>query len=984
MPRRTSTRTITSPSVTPQAPSVVLQPLESPYDSNTRQLRRHWKWAAFCQFFFSFNALFATNVVTLIASDVENDLVHSTNRVLSRIMQRLLITITQDRKITADNWQNALRRQYLRRDPDANPIGHISQTQSFVAESSRASTAPPARSHPASEAPLDEEKEKYNEATERDCSLEVPSLDGTSGDMEGTVEDPEHKLVTKVEDQETVSPTLEEPVERIDWLDLPMLTKLESLHTLVEWQFQNPHRLRQQMKSDDEQATWRIEPIGYDAKRNAYWLIGGDRLWIQREPPRLNLKRKRKPERGSTTRKAGKKAQMQSQAAKRPRIDPEQSIVEHSNPTTRSSLRKPQPEPSPGSRGRAAKMRANQRLDAQARDLAEFRQQMASTSRTAGAVAQTPRRPAGIRVSARLRGPAFEEDEWQEVPEEWLTTSNSNKEPQPDPPPVGKKKLKTGLESDDDSISDLTELSEDEDEEAEGDTEVDPGDQQDEQPKAADQDIDDDLPPPIPENFVEWETMCVTLEEWESVGQHFKKATHYAEKALHQVLSQTIVPIITAELKQNEKKKRMEEAIVQRKRSSRIATKEIEKEEERATMRRRAEEEEKMSRARRLEIRQQKEQAERLKRENAREQRRKERELREQRLAAVHEFNSKYVRRISSSFLVLTGSESVTLSAAPTNGTGSGSRTPVENWELDCEICGRRGFNQDDGVPIMSCGVCAKWQHIICHDKQDAAAGRPQRNWDTEDFICQQCRLRKPRSSSSSSSSFLSGAVNNTRGYVSGTQPYNSQPESYPRNYSNSAYYHDAPLSGRYPYEPQSDVRTSAPLHTSQSYLPQSRSGGVTFAHYQPQQGGFSTSRPTYSVQDGTQPPQARYSHSISPHPVPVTGGAPHSSFHVSLLLSSNHLTDVCRQAHPVAHESSSTHVHEQWRPSSSYPRSSNSFAMTGTPTLYTAGVEPYYIGHASNGVAHVQYSQVRTANNQTMGQYSGFQHATPPYHQNK
>lgn len=30
----------------------------------------------------------------------------------------------------------------------------------------------------------------------------------------------------------------------------------------------------------------------------------------------------------------------------------------------------------------------------------------------------------------------------------------------------------------------------------------------------------------------------------------------------------------------------------------------------------------------------------------------------------------------------------------PMNGTGSGSRTPLgEDWELDCEICHRRGIN---------------------------------------------------------------------------------------------------------------------------------------------------------------------------------------------------------------------------------------------------------------------------------------------------
>jgi hypothetical protein len=115
MPRRTSAR-LTS-SVTPQAPSVSFQFPASDADPSILQLRRHWKWAAFSQFFFTFNALFAMNDVTLIVStdsaylwstilscklsqDIENDLAYSTNRVLSRIMTRLLVTLTQDRKLS--------------------------------------------------------------------------------------------------------------------------------------------------------------------------------------------------------------------------------------------------------------------------------------------------------------------------------------------------------------------------------------------------------------------------------------------------------------------------------------------------------------------------------------------------------------------------------------------------------------------------------------------------------------------------------------------------------------------------------------------------------------------------------------------------------------------------------------------------------------------------------------------------------------------
>jgi hypothetical protein len=261
---------------------------------------------------------------------------------------------------------------------------------------------------------------------------------------------------------------------------------------------------------------------------------------------------------------------------KRQRIDLNSGAVGRSSAasSTRRKARSQPSQPSPGSReGRAAKTRANQRLDAQARDLADFRRQI-SSSRTRNA-STTPRKPTGIRVSARLRSTAVEDDEWQAVPDEWLAVSDTHKSCAEDPPsgPLlsGKKRVKTGLESDDSSISELTDLSDGEDDaeklvvdnevtSTEKDTDVEAEDHQDE--------VANFIDPPItlPDDFVEWETVsitryiqsvipdlseqiCVTLEEWESIGQQFEKATHYAEKALHKVLSQSIVPVVTAELR---------------------------------------------------------------------------------------------------------------------------------------------------------------------------------------------------------------------------------------------------------------------------------------------------------------------------------------------------------------------------------------------------------------------------------------------------
>ncbi|KAG6333333.1 hypothetical protein ID866_5766, partial [Astraeus odoratus] len=585
MPRRTSNRVITPSSTTYQSPSALTQPLASPLDPNIFHLRRQWKWAAFSQFFFTFNALFAMNEVTL--ADIENDLAYSTNCVLSRVVQRLLVVLTQDRKINNDNWQNVLRRQYLRRNPDANPIGPLEQTQFCGVESSRASTVGPPHAHGSVD--TRSSKDLEDEVQRQDTQQEVHAMNGLSSQIDESVDVHGSLELLKTEYQDPSVDHSQQTGKQINWLDLPMLTKLESLHTLVEWQFQNPLRLRSQMKNDDENAQWRIEPIGYDAKRNAYWLIGADRLWIQREIPRTNIKRKRKSEARASPTKPDKKQQLSGN--KRRRFNEESHINEQPLQSTRQKGRST---PTTHPRGsRIAKARANEKLDAQAKDLAEFQRQMATSSRTRASKMtsrSSHRPPSGIRVSARLRGTAVIEDEWQEIPEEWLAADVTDKHAlqasESDALADEVRGEKTGLESDNGSISDLTELSDGESEpgvvvrsKEEPDTmdhfdanddvgNSKPTAEKEEISKVTDSTADRGDSPHVPDEFVEWMTICTTLEEWEDIAKRFENATHYAEKALHKVLAQSIAPIIIAELKEAERKRRMEEAVVHRKRSS--------------------------------------------------------------------------------------------------------------------------------------------------------------------------------------------------------------------------------------------------------------------------------------------------------------------------------------------------------------------------------------------------------------------------------
>ncbi|KAJ7454864.1 hypothetical protein FB451DRAFT_1049218 [Mycena latifolia] len=778
---------------------------------NIARLRTHWKWAAFGQFFYTFSHLFAMEDVSL--SDIEDDLARESNIFLPRVMARLLFVLSYDRKVSLDNWQSALRKQHKRRDPASNPIGPEPSTGDpepryrYESVSADGPTPGPADdAEDAADVDMDGDEKRASE---------LPS---------GSRANTEEKDAPAPEQDNPDEEQHEEQQASTDWRDLPMLTKLDSMHLLTEWQFQNPTRLRTLMKSDDEDATWRIEPIGYDAKSNAYWLIGADRLWIQRaqpKPPRYTattspLKRKR-PENATTK---SSTAKSKRPAAKRPRLASE-------SPKLTITV--------PGG-GRAAKAQAKLKLDAQAKELAELnRAARAKPSR--GRTAVAPVRPLGTRVSARLRG--AEEDEWQAVPQDWLDEEKG---------PSRKTRAKTGLESDDESVSDLTELSEepidDAKEEDESSAEV-PAVEE-----AAENNRDDSQP----DGFVEWETICVTLSDWEHIAERFENGTHYTEKALHKVLVKQIVPVITEELREIERKRRLEEAIVHRKRSSRIANKESEKEEARLLAQQKAEVAEKKNRAQRLEARLAKEEAERERREAAREQRRRDKEAEEaQSAAAEHESADVVIDVVGndpppkqSTFIA--SDTSRRNGAATASASTSGTRTPMgDDWILNCEICHRSGVNADDGVPMFCCGLCSQWQHIACHDRADMQAGRPRRNWDQVEFVCRQCQVRRI-------------AAKNSR------QHHAQQQHAVP-----SSYLPQMTIAPPTSYTPYNHAPPPIAAHPPREYpgsYPVAVNGTAAYAHAQPNMG---TSRQLpYST-----PSPANYHQLMQPAPPRLSAGPP-------------------------------------------------------------------------------------------------------------
>lgn len=166
------------------------------------------------------------------------------------------------RPLSLDIWQTALRKQYKKRDPDLNPIGPEPVVELPILE----------RDSPAS---LDNEEPKA-ESVSTPGPSSVHLLENSHQPDAAETDDHDLKHDHSVDSSAELKPdemkfesmsvedaALTEPDEESkDWLSLPLLTKLDSLHLLTEWQFHKVHRLRTIMKDDDETAQWaRTHPL---------------------------------------------------------------------------------------------------------------------------------------------------------------------------------------------------------------------------------------------------------------------------------------------------------------------------------------------------------------------------------------------------------------------------------------------------------------------------------------------------------------------------------------------------------------------------------------------------------------------------------------------------------------------------------------------------------------------------------------------------
>ncbi|KAJ3300476.1 hypothetical protein HK104_000061 [Borealophlyctis nickersoniae] len=316
-------------------------------------------------------------------------------------------------------------------------------------------------------------------------------------------------------------------LEGVDFFDLPLRNKVLILHFLCEWQFERPERLRSSLGSEEEAAHWRVEPVGYDAKGNTYWLFDDNRLY--REAP-------------------------------------------------------------PATAGKAKSRR---------------------------------------------------------------------KKPPSKPEPT-------------------------------------------------------------------WSLECLTQDDWETFSQRFAKSKNAAEKEFYEFLTDHALPKVLSDLQEKEKEKKLQEALVNRKRSSRLQMKELAQ----------------MEIDRQMELRMKQAEEERIRRE--REERRLRDEMERERKAHSRE------QRIAEREARLEAKRKG-LVDSPVSTERSRRKTPrkkqkeveEDNWYFDC-ICGVHGENLDDGTPMIACGRCNVWQHIRCLAKAHGQSGRME-EWAEKDFVCSRCQKREER-----------------------------------------------------------------------------------------------------------------------------------------------------------------------------------------------------------------------------------------------
>ena len=240
-----------------------------------------------------------------------------------------------------------------------------------------------------------------------------------------------------------------------------------------------------------------------------------------------------------------------------------------------------------------------------------------------------------------------------------------------------------------------------------------------------------------------WECICITLSDYETFCESYKKTKDSDEKALVQRVKDSIIPVIlAAEESQRRKIERKERELlnVQRlagaKRSSRLAGKQEKEKQEQEAAEATRKHAEQLAAAHREQERQEKMDQDRQSRMMTREQRIKDREykriLHEEELARMEEEAKKVEAGESSR------SERHLKAEMEKRKKDLEELSAEEDWTFDCSGCGVHGKNIDDGSHSVACEKCNVWQHSKCLGVTKAAAEK-----DDFHFACKDCKQKE-------------------------------------------------------------------------------------------------------------------------------------------------------------------------------------------------------------------------------------------------
>ncbi|KAK0554371.1 hypothetical protein OC845_000820 [Tilletia horrida] len=264
-------------------PKVVARvPPPAPLSDTVKALRRNYKFAAVCQFLFTFGDTILVGEES-DSKTLESALDGKDSSYVPKLCIRILQTLTLNRNIDTSSYIQALQAQADKRAHRYLPVSDTLKPR------------PPKDSDPfptlpslAAAVPLSRAEVKHEPVKAENPADALPS----TGSSDMKLEETPVKL-DGVEGSNTAPDAADqaskevEPVPLItDITTLPAADQVDVLHTLCEWHMMDPDRLRKLLKSEDDPQSWRIEPIGWDAQDNTYYLFDDNRLWIHRARPK--------------------------------------------------------------------------------------------------------------------------------------------------------------------------------------------------------------------------------------------------------------------------------------------------------------------------------------------------------------------------------------------------------------------------------------------------------------------------------------------------------------------------------------------------------------------------------------------------------------------------------------------------------------------------------------------------------------------------